>query len=146
MKKLAPYFLFIFLAQSTMAHVYPTANTKQDAESRTWKFEDKSIAAEGSFLKAVEGEIFIQQANSVNSFPIEILSWVDQKHVTEQLRAKEMVQEKSSIHIISWSRLSFNVQALLSIFGLVLISSLVVIWLRSKWSFLTFNKTVEIDA
>jgi hypothetical protein len=64
------------------------------AQARTWKFEDKSIAAEGTFLLAKDGKVFIEKENDVVSFPVEKLSWIDQKYVTRKLREIEEINSQ----------------------------------------------------
>ena len=93
MKKLIITIAFFSLILSMLVHAYtvptPTNFESQPASERTWKYIDKSTAAIGSFLIAKEGRIFIEQNDHIVNFPIEELSWVDQKFVSNVLKELE---------------------------------------------------------
>ncbi|GEM_PF-5252037 len=98
MKRL-PILLVLFIAQTAVYGYHDpqtgSRHTHHDdygqTEVRTWKFEDKRIAAEGTFLLAKAGKVFIEKADGVVSIAIEKLSWVDQKYVNRKLREIEQI-------------------------------------------------------
>lgn len=103
MKRLTILLTLFAIAQSAMAYKYhdPKAganhshhHTYDQKQARTWKFEDKSIAAEGTFLLAKAGKVFIEKEDGVVSFPIEKLSWVDQKYVSRKLKEIEAINKE----------------------------------------------------
>ncbi len=60
--------------------------------ARTWRFEDKSVAALGTFLMTKEGKVYIEKEKELVSFTITELSWIDQKYI------KRKIQEISKIN------------------------------------------------
>ncbi|MCE7991561.1 MAG: hypothetical protein HEP71_06260 [Roseivirga sp.] len=102
MKRLAILFTLFIITQAVMGYRYhdPKAGAQHshrsgdETQTRTWKFEDKSIVAEGTFLMAKAGKVFIEKKDAVISIPIEKLSWVDQKYVSRKLREIETINKE----------------------------------------------------
>ncbi|GAB5527165.1 MAG: hypothetical protein Roseis2KO_50370 [Roseivirga sp.] len=102
MKRITILLALFTIAQSAMAFKYHdpkeganhSHHSYDPAQARTWKFEDKSIAAEGTFLLAKAGKVFIEKEDGVVSFPIEKLSWIDQKYVNRRLKEIEAINKE----------------------------------------------------
>lgn len=100
MNRLSILLVFFAIAQTAVAYGYHdprtgSTHTHDDdygqIQVRTWKYEDKRIAAEGTFLLARAGKVFIEKEDGVVSFAIESLSWVDQKYVNRKLKEIEQI-------------------------------------------------------
>lgn len=98
MKRTAILLTLFVMTQAAMAYKYHDPKAGADHShhhsydqklARTWKFENKTIAAEGTFLLAKAGRVFVEKQDGVVSFPIEQLSWVDQKYVSRKLKEIE---------------------------------------------------------
>lgn len=122
-------------------------HTSDEARVRTWKFEDKSIAAEGTFLVAKAGKVFIEKKDAVISIPIEKLSWVDQKYVSRKLKEIEKINKqmyltappKKASNASRWAQpLAGSVLVLTLLFTIVL--------LRQRTSSKTHLATVSLSA
>lgn len=103
MKRLTILLTLFAITQSALAYKYhdPKAGAdhnhhhlSDEKQTRVWKFENKTIAAEGSFLLAKAGKVFIEKKDGVISIPIEKLSWVDQKYVNRKLKEIEQINSQ----------------------------------------------------
>ncbi len=69
---------------STQAHLGEHQNN--EVNSKTWYFQDKTIAAEGYFLFTKDNQVFIEnKAGLVQSFKINELSWMDKNYVNRRI-------------------------------------------------------------
>ncbi len=143
MKRITILLTLFVIAQSAMAYKYhdPKAGANHShhnydpAQARTWKFEDRSIAAEGTFLMAKAGKVFIEKKDGVVSFAIEKLSWVDQKYITRKLKEIEEINSQRYLDRPA-KKATTTSQWAQTLAGLVLVLTLVftAVLLRQKTS------------
>jgi hypothetical protein len=83
--------VLIFSAAFVFAHPNGHGNNSPET-SRTWKFQDKSFAAEGTFYFFKEDRVYIHtKQNKVISFALNELSWMDNDFVNRRVKDIEQL-------------------------------------------------------
>lgn len=93
MKKFVSLFVLVLLFQVSEARTLRRASDNTSAMDRVWKYRDQTVAVEGHFLMAKNGEVFISSHDEVHSFFIHNLHWVDRKYVSSRMKKMESLDK-----------------------------------------------------
>lgn len=94
-----------------------SSKARSEHNGRTWHFEDKSIAAEGSFLMVQDEKVLIENGEEVLSFSVNELSWVDQDYIN---RKAEQIATINGVSLEKRSNVIMGNPALFLIAGILL--------------------------
>ncbi len=93
MKKILLIVMLFCSYLSTQAHVGEHKNNQMS--SKTWYFQDKTMATEGYFLFTKDEQVFIENKEGmVQSFEINKLSWMDKNYVNRRMAEIENINKK----------------------------------------------------